>query len=200
MPTTTKMGIVYPSSTDLVKDGATAMGTISTTVDAKTGLVLLNSTSFSAVTSVSFPNNTFTANFDMYKIIVEITNCSATDYLTARLRAAGSDNTTSNYSSNLFSMSHTTSAASNNGGGISQTSFNRFGYVSSGSKLFLDVVLFNPFKSSQTSYATRGTPIVNDETWILGGRFNATTSFDSLTVIPVSGNITGNIYAYGIND
>jgi hypothetical protein len=200
MPTTTKMGIVYPASTDLVKDGATNMGTISTTVDAKTGLVLLNSTSFNAVTSVSFPNNTFTANFDMYKIIVEITNCSATDYLYSRLRAAGSDNTTSNYSSNLFSMSHTTSAANNNGGGISQTSFNRFGYVTSGSKLFLDIILFNPFKSSQTSYVSQGTPIVNDETWITGGRFNATTSFDSFSVFPLSGNITGNIYAYGIND
>jgi hypothetical protein len=35
MPTTTNLGITYPASTAYVKDGATAMGTISTGIDTK---------------------------------------------------------------------------------------------------------------------------------------------------------------------
>jgi len=65
MPTTTKMAIPYPSSTDLVKDGATNMGSMATQIDAKTGLILLNTTSFSAVSSQSI-NDVFSATYDHY--------------------------------------------------------------------------------------------------------------------------------------
>lgn len=199
MPTTTKMGIVYPSSTDLVKDGATAMGTISTTVDSKTGLVLLNTTSFSAVSSVSLPNSTFTSTFDDYKIILEITTSSATGYMWSRLRASGSDNSTANYSCSMFVIAHGSSSASNDNGGTGQTSFNKFGYLYSGTALYGDITLFNPNKALFTGYSGLFNTGNSGENWLLGGRFNGTTSFDSISFNPPSGTFTGNIYTFGIN-
>ena len=170
-----------------------------TVASSAQGLTLINTTSFSAVASASLPANTFSATYDMYKIILEITNASATGYFTSRLRASGTDNTTSNYSCCFSFMSHTANSIGDDFGGASQTSFNKFSYLSSGGKLYADITLFNPFKSSETTYAGFFTTTANTETWWGGGRFNATTSFDSLTLIPSSGTITGNMSVYGVN-
>jgi hypothetical protein len=62
------------------------------------GLTYITGASFSAVASVSFPANTFTSAFNNYRIVFEVTDASALngDFL-LRLRAAGTDNTSSNY-------------------------------------------------------------------------------------------------------
>jgi hypothetical protein len=66
MGTTTNNGWTYPESTDLVKDGATAIQTLADDIDttlgvyADPGLVLLNTTSFSGVASQSI-NSMFLA-------------------------------------------------------------------------------------------------------------------------------------------
>ena len=79
--TTPNYGWAVPTSTDLVKDGATAIETLGDAIDAsmntalgtkKAGMVLLNTTSFSGVASQSF-NNVFTTTYDAYKIILDLT-------------------------------------------------------------------------------------------------------------------------------
>jgi hypothetical protein len=66
--TTPNYGWTVPTSTDLVKDGATAIETLGDAIDAsmntalgtkKAGMVLLNTTSFSAVSSVSSASTVF---------------------------------------------------------------------------------------------------------------------------------------------
>jgi 4-hydroxy-3-methylbut-2-enyl diphosphate reductase IspH len=78
-----------PVQTDLVKDGWEAIKDLGDAIDttlgvyADPGLVLLNTTSFSAVASQSV-NDVFSATYDNYKIIVTNTICSPTNF---RLRA-----------------------------------------------------------------------------------------------------------------
>ena len=88
------MTIPYPSSTDLVKDGATAMQNLATAVDNKSGLVLLNTTSFTAVASQSI-NDVFSATYDFYRIIGNLTGSAAAADLSFRLRVSGADNSSS---------------------------------------------------------------------------------------------------------
>jgi len=47
------------------------------------GLVLLNTTSFSGVNSVSLPKNTFSSTYTHYKTILEITTSTSNDYVGA---------------------------------------------------------------------------------------------------------------------
>ena len=197
MPTTTKMGIVYPSSTDLVKDGATAMGTISTTVDAKTGLVFINTTSFSAVSSQSV-NNVFSSSFDNYYIICDISNFSGTDAaLRFRLRASGTDFTTANhYIGNAagtfpssFAFSSTTSDTSGYiGYGGASTSNTFFATLASPQLTRNKQMVVNTFRQ----FGTFGTNFVTST-------FPTSSSYDGFTLIPTAGNISGSVSIYGFN-
>ena len=74
--TTTNYGFDIPQSTDLVKDGATAIATLGQDIDTamntalgtkKAGMVLLNTTSFSGVVSQSL-NDIFTSTYANYLI------------------------------------------------------------------------------------------------------------------------------------
>jgi hypothetical protein len=60
------------------------------------GLTLLQSVTFSGVSSVSLPADSFTSTYDNYRILLRQTQDSSSGATTLRLRAAGSDNTTSN--------------------------------------------------------------------------------------------------------
>jgi hypothetical protein len=108
MGTTTNNGWTYPESTDLVKDGATAIQTLADDIDttlgvyADPGLVLLNTTSFSAVASQSV-NDVFSATYDNYRIVCEFS--SSTDQeVFFRLRASGADLTSNVYRFGEFSI------------------------------------------------------------------------------------------------
>jgi hypothetical protein len=198
MPTTTKMGIVYPSSTDLVKDGATAMGTISTTVDNKTGMVLIKSATFSAVSSVSLDAGTFSSTYDYYKLF--ISGVSSADVAIAfRLRTSGTDNTTSNYS---YTGSYTNNAAGpSRSSGVNATAWSigtigSTAFSSDNSIFYPNSTTYRTFITSNT-FAQYGTS--DRQTDIVGGVFNATTQFDSLTFFPGSGTITGRYSVFGVN-
>ena len=203
MPTTSKMGIVYPSSSDLVKDGATNMGTIATTVDAKTGLILLNTTSFTGVSSSSFPANVFSATYKNYKLVLNVTQ-SSSNTLNIRYRTAGTDNTASTYY-DYFAKPATNSAsfASNyNNGGTSSYFIDNSSGTDSVKAFSLDI--FSPFEAQRTYYAGNGVSSSNSGAqpyyggFAFGG-FNNTTSFDSMTLFPGSGTITGSMSIFAYN-
>jgi hypothetical protein len=102
MGTTTYNGWTYPESTDLVKDGATAIQTLADDIDttlgvyASSGLTLINTTSFSAVSSQSF-DDVFSATYDNYKIFYRYLKATTTSDAQLRMRVSGADNTSANY-------------------------------------------------------------------------------------------------------
>jgi hypothetical protein len=198
MPTTTKMGIVYPSSTDLVKDGATAMGTISTTVDAKTGLVLLNTTTFSAVSSISLPTSTFNTNFKNYRLVFTLTSVSADMTASLRFRTAGTDNSSATYVESVFGTSTYTSSGFAGYVASTDTSAQFILAPKTATNLGdLTLDIINPFETRRTSFSGFG--VSGLESRAITGYFNNTTSFDSATIIASTGNFTGSFSIYGYN-
>jgi len=201
MPTTTKMGIVYPSSTDLVKDGATAMGTISTTIDNKTGLVLLNTTTIgSAVSSVSV-NDVFTSTFDQYKIVVSNQTGSAAGILAMRLRVSGADNTSSNYRyGGIERPSGTSTTVYYAGNTATYWVIGTRGYESG----VFEINVNYPFAAFYPSFFASGGASDNFNarafSTVIGGGMTVNTSYTGFTILPDSGTITGGqITVYGVN-
>ena len=206
--TTPNYGWTVPTSTDLVKDGATAIETLGDAIDAsmntalgtkKAGMVLLNTTSFSGVASQSF-NDVFSATYTNYQVLIEY-RPSANAGMDLRFRVSGTDNSTSNYSTALYNYT-----SSNGGGG--QTADNAVSYARvdagfTGTDGVTSLTIFNPFASQKTSIITRtegfntSNPILT--TTFGGNVFDATTSFTGFSLIRSSGTMTGSVSVYGYN-
>ena len=204
--TTPNYGWAVPTSTDLVKDGATAIETLGDAIDASmnTALgtkkamgVLLNTTTFSAVSSFSLPTDTFTSTYDHYRILLNITTASTTIGHTVRFRAAGSDSSAATY--NYYNRnSSSSSGADTNTFARSQTSGVLFP-VSLGTDLQTYVIdVMAPKLSQVTTLLFQATGAVANHNYGVVA-FNNTTSFDSLSVICSSGNFTGNYSVFGVN-
>jgi hypothetical protein len=81
----------YPESTDLVKDGATAIENLADAIDttlgvfvpSNPGLTLINTTSFTGVSSQSI-NDVFSATYDNYRIIIT----QSTSYIQHEIRTS----------------------------------------------------------------------------------------------------------------
>jgi hypothetical protein len=195
MPTTTKMGIAYPASTDLVKDGATNMGTIATTVDAKTGLVLLSTQTFSAVGSVDFANDSFTSNYDMYMINMYVTS-SAGARACWRGRTAGSTISTSNYTYQQMIFSGGTVT----GGRTTGDSKGKIAYVDGANPSGLTLWIYQPKNATKTYFRSVGVSTLdNGYQEDYAGAFTLTNSFDSIQLLIESGTFTGKAVLYGVN-
>ena len=204
--TTTNYGWDIPQSTDLVKDGATAIATLGQDIDTsiytalggnKSGMVHLSTVAFSGVSSQSV-NDVFSTTYDNYRIYFQnLTNSSSGD-IRLRWRVSGADNTTTNYKS--AGQQNGTDNSTASVGQTSQTSI-RIGYFTSGSNNFLTGIdVLNPFLTFPTgtfnSAFDGGGAGFSTVTTSL---FNATTSFTGFTVFPASGNISGSVSVYGFN-
>jgi hypothetical protein len=203
--TTPNYGWAVPTSTDLVKDGATAIETLGDSIDAsmftalgtkKAGMVLLSTQTFSAASTVSFAANTFSASFNTYLFTFDLTGSTAIDLL-ARLRAAGTDNTSANYNRQYFYGDTTPNSASATGA----TSWNLGQLYDSDSKrAVLDFFIQDVQVSGRyTSGRADGVSNVNGSPYALRSLYGTTvtTSYDSITFLTSSGTITGSISCYG---
>ena len=208
--TTPNYGWTVPTSTDLVKDGATAIETLGDAIDAsmntalgtkKAGMVLLNTTSFSGVASVSLTADTFTATYDDYRLIYELTSYATDGTYSIRLRAAGSDSSASNYS-NAVMFSRTNNTSGNVFANKGQTSWS-INAGDSGTNFSANAGSFDII-SPKAAYYTKLTGFttgITTDAAEFQGNFNthifaATTSFDSLSFI-FPGNSAGRISVYG---
>jgi hypothetical protein len=206
--TTTNYGFDIPQSTDLVKDGATAIATLGQDIDTamntalgtkKAGMVLLNTTSFSGVASQSI-NDVFSSTYTNYAVKFSNFSFSTTDILlNFRFRVAGADNTTSNYSFQFLRGLGSTLVTS---GSVNATAFTRLTYASTATSSPLDLEIVGPFATERTYYTNSSfqpAAVSNNAVEFITGFFNATTSFTGFTIYPDSGNITGTVSVYGYN-
>jgi hypothetical protein len=207
MATTTNYGWTTPDDTALVKDGASAIRTLGSSIDTslnnalgtkKAGLVLLNTTSFSAVSSVSLPANSFSATYRNYKININWT-VSNESYLQGRLRASGSDNSTSNYGSAFMYQSLTGGSPSGDtNASATQTSWTKMAYGLASNDNSATFDIYQPQISGKTFGI--GNQMRSDANFIYVGLLQqGTTSFDSLTFIAGVGTISGSVNVYGYN-
>jgi hypothetical protein len=202
MATTTNYGWTTPDDTSLVKDGASAIRTLGSSIDTslnnalgtkKAGLVLLNTTSFSAVSSQSV-NDVFSATYENYRIVCYLES-SAGVTLDFRLRVAGADNSTaSSYIKQDQGAYGSTSAPQT----ITSNRFQEIIYMATTPDICSFVMeLQKPFLATQTA----GNTIGGRSNYIITSqlRHNQSTSYDGFTLIPSSGTITGKVSVYGYN-
>lgn len=201
--TTPNYGWDVPTSTDYVKDGATAIETLGDDIDATLwtalggaypGLRLVKKqTVGSAVSSVTV-TGAFSATYENYRIIYTNGVCSAAPDFRISL-----DGITTGYFASLvyqiFNQSATVS-------GITEQSAASWNWVGSGSTAaaIVDVEIRQPFltkpKKAFANFANLGgaTSAVGN----MSGINTSTTSATAFTLTPSTGTITGGtIYVYG---
>ena len=215
--TTTNFGWDIPQSTDLVKDGATAIAALGQDIDtafvdfkggttgqvlkktsgtdldvewgtASSGLTLINTTSFSGVASQSV-NNVFSSTYPNYLVLMNMTT-STTMTPQFRFRTA-SDDTTSNYNIQHLEASVSSVTATRNLNtnimGLTPTTFN--------GKLIYSIQILNPNAAVETQGFITTSIYMNS----LTSAFYQNTSdqYTGFSLIASTGNITGTVRVYG---
>ena len=172
-----------------LKWGAAAAGALSK----------ITSATFSSVGSVSFANDTFTSTYKDYLVLVDITSCSTGAAITGRMRAAGSNNTTSNYMNIVQAL------------GINGTQYNdvlggttefKLGYESTANRFSTALTFLSPKETAKTKILGNMSGINSAQNNIVGANctfiFDDTTSFDSFSIILASGTFSGRYAVYGL--
>ena len=171
------------------------------------GLVLLNTTSFSGVASQSLPDNTFTSAYDRYILHVNLTSVTSTDaYLTVKLRAAGTTTTGSDY---FYAGTSTNQDGTTSNNGNANTNLGHFpGFISSLADFeptFATITIANPFLSVRTAFTGHmaGSGVVAGvgkfTHTVTSGFHNLANSYDSATLVASAGNISGSMTVFGVN-
>jgi hypothetical protein len=162
------------------------------------GFVFISGTTFSAASTVSLPASTFSATYTNYKIIYSVTAASTDSTpINVRLRASGTDSSAASYSNAgvTYQIGATTIGAANILGGTAWqfTQFN----TNDRNKVVLDV--FSPQVAADTHFIwdTYGRVGGSQGGGHGNGEFRAATQFDSLTLFPTAGTITGSYQVYG---
>lgn len=202
MATTTNYSWTTPDDTSLVKDGASAIRTLGSSVDTTLftalggtypGLRLVKKQTIgSAVASVQV-TSAFSATYESYKILIIGGAGSQTSSLHMQLGA-----TTSNYKWAIGYIPYTTGTPGSYSasGGTTGAKFLDLGGMSTASASF-NVDLHNPFASKQTMMVTQYGVTDLGSVWGAGTQ-QSTTSFTDFTITTGAGTITGGtIYVYG---
>ena len=161
------------------------------------GLVLLNTTSFSGVSSQSI-NDVFSATYDNYRIIFS-SNISTgnNNQLRVRMRVAGSDNSTSNYFFAGFQLNSNASTGVAFSG-ETQTS-GQLLILDTGVRMMGSMDVLSPFLSQKTIITGLGQRVANHNMTMNFVEVELTTSFTGFTIFPNTGTITGEVSVYGYN-
>jgi hypothetical protein len=190
---------ILSSSGNVALDSELALSLITPTSIAATGgsgsISATGAVSFTSASAISL-NNVFSATHDNYYILINSTPSGSLD-LRWRGRTGGSDNSSSLYDSGASYIDPT-------GGGFNNlTGANlAYGYISdqgnaTGTGTMMNV--FSPFAARPTTVHSE-TQVNTEATSYLKksyGTYNATTSFDGITIYTSTGTFTGTIRVYG---
>jgi len=189
-----KQAYVY-SGTDWVPLASEVTNLSAYQTKATTGLVLLNTTSFSGVSSIAFPNDSFSATYDNYKILWKGVG-STTVECRFRLRVAGVDNSTaSSYNIQRFTVSDTTLL-----GVRSAATSGWFAVITSTAPNTFSADIFNPFLAVPTAFISQNfRNNANAQIEDYYSQHNQSTSYDSINIIASTGTFTGEMSLYGYN-
>lgn len=168
------------------------------------GLVYLTGATFTTVTSVSLPTDTFSATYRNYKLFLQLSALTADADFTMRFRADGTDETSSDYRTSGIGISSV--AATANVVGNAQSSFNMGQSDTSLLWYSLDFDILTPQIATYSSVVGE---LINNgkagDTGLLGvnmvANINKTTQYDSLTFISsVASSMTGTYRVYGYSE
>jgi hypothetical protein len=209
MATTTNYGWTTPDDTSLVKDGASAIRTLGSSIDTslnnalgtkKAGLVLLNTTSFSGVSSQSIGSDAaplFTSAYKNYRIFVsgEGSTSTYTD-LFLRLRANTTDATAADYYRYLIFRTDSSGSDSYTAPATSWS----FGFLG-GQRTIVSGDISYPQVNDFTSFTSLSQGMGSSTSIFVahGGYHNVAAQYNGMTLFPSSGTMTGEVSIYGYN-
>jgi len=209
--TTPNYGWDVPTSTDYVKDGATAIETLGDDIDAtlfsvtsgkNVGMVLINATTITASSTVNI-DNIFTSSFRNYRIVTALTTVAGSGGIYMKMRAGGVSNSSANYAFAATGYISNNSGTNGYSNGVTTSGF-ELGYCANalGGLFSNDMMLYNPQQTQYTTFtgdAVTTFNTTNNYTWANGGLMNVTTAYDGLSLIGPA-NMTGVIRIYGLKD
>lgn len=193
--TTPNFGWPVPTSTDYVKDGATAIEALGDAIDATvaglgSGLKFITTQSFTTSSAINV-NNCFSSTYTNYKILVNATG-SATGNLNMRMRVGGVDNSGSIYSRQfLRAISSTVS------GSYDTLTETNVGDVATTTTNLCVVEVFNPALAAKTRIAANFSGGGVNYVGLFYTLHDTATAYDGFSLIPSSGTVTGNLWVYG---
>lgn len=164
---------------------------------SKGALILINTTSFSAASTVGI-NNCFSNLYDNYRIVINVTSATTNfDPLFLRMRSDTTDNSSNNYKFQQRYFFYGGSAGDGTSTAISGFPIASVdagaGNLAVGLKASIDVI--GPFLTSYTAYSYLGTQ--NNYNFYGGGIMTVNTSYNGCSFTPAAGNITGTLSIYG---
>jgi len=194
--TTPHYGWPVPTSTDYVKDGATAIEALGDAIDATVfglpsgSLTLVKSQTIGTAVSSVAVTGAFSATYNAYKIIITGGVSSAECDVTFQLGS-----TTTGYYYAITGTNYSGSGARNAG----QSNDNKFGYAGKAFTTGIDfnVEVSSPFLAKRTFYNSRF--IEGNTGWLGEGYLADTTSYTGFTIGSAGGNTLtgGEIRVYG---
>lgn len=157
------------------------------------GIVLLSSTSFSAASTQSV-NSVFTSGYTNYRLLVNASHSVGSVDFGIRMRASGSDESTSNYYRSSFGASM--AAGVYDAEGVAGTTYcylRRFGSTVSNAWV---IEVAGPQVADYTTITWQGQ---DAHAYAIAGTtvLKTSTSYDGFTIYPASGTMTGTVSVYG---
>ena len=199
--TTPNYGWPVPTSTDYVKDGATAIEALGDAIDATvyglgSGLTLISNTAMSGST-VSI-DSAFSATYKNYRLMFDYLPSAGNFVVRMRYRAAGADDTANvNYFNNT-ALTVTGSYSSSLNSGNPQT-YLIVSETLNTRNAMMSIDIFNPFLSVPTIHSGAGT--YDRSSMFTYGINEQNVSFTGLSIINVGGTFTsGSVKIYGYED
>ena len=166
------------------------------------GLVPVYKTTFSAASSVTASANVLSSTYTNYRVLVVITAASASTSLLLRLRAGASDFTSATHYRAQYVVNATGGAAA--AGSTTDPGFVIGQHFNGTSTYGYSVDLYGPNTSNAYKAA-----IAHSASWDGGGaaagtymqiasmRVSTSTQYDSFSLVPSSGTVTGEVQVYG---
>jgi hypothetical protein len=197
--TTPNYGWPVPTSTDYVKDGATAIEALGDAIDATVfglpspALTLISTTSFSAVASQDI-TGVFSSTYANYLVIMTIEN-STTNSNNIRM-LTGSVDSSANYdfaSERISTVPTTTSI-----GGSNATAWDL--NTGTPAEKNITAVFYKPNLATNTNYSMEFSGSGNTQIGSSGGQLKTATQYTGFRYFPDTGTITGTVRVYGMEN
>ena len=222
--TTPNFGWSVPTSTDLVKDGATAIETLGDAIDASlldlkggttgqllaknsntdmdfswvapsvSGFSLINTTTITNGVSSTSLNNVFSSTYKTYRVIINWLQANAGTPTVSMRLRVSGSDNSSAFSYQPRGWSNISGTLA--GFGTAGTSLPLNILTSTNPFTIMDITL--PFETKQTGFSISSFEPNNNDSWGYGAVHNQAVSYDGFTVFPASSTFAGGtIYVYG---
>ena len=164
-------------------------------------LVFITGATFTAATSFSLPNSTFTTTYQNYLIVGHYFP-SATGTLSLRMRASGTDSSAASYYNASDGRSFSNNAITIANAGTTSATMSYQSDTTATLQGF-SIIVFSPQIATRTSWSFTNLTAQADfgsfGNLTGGGQFIDATQFDALTLLSSAANsLTGNYKVYGL--